>query len=56
MNESYWSKRYENNETGWDIGEASKPLITLFQQLNNKEIKILIPGCGNAYELSLIHI
>ena len=55
MNESYWSKRYENNETGWDIGEASKPLIKLFHQFNNKEIKILIPGCGNAYEAEYLY-
>ncbi|MGB1729764.1 MAG: methyltransferase domain-containing protein, partial [Crocinitomicaceae bacterium] len=55
MDESYWSKRYENNETGWDIGEASKPLIKLFHQFNNKEIKILIPGCGNAYEAEYLY-
>ena len=40
MDESYWSKRYENNETGWDIGEASKPLIKLFHQFKNKKIRI----------------
>ncbi|MEE3144606.1 MAG: methyltransferase domain-containing protein [Bacteroidota bacterium] len=55
MDESYWSKRYENNETGWDIGEASKPLIKLFHQFNNKKIRILIPGCGNAYEAEYLY-
>ena len=55
MDESYWRKRYENNETGWDIGEASKPLIKLLQNYTNKEIKILIPGCGNAYEAEYLH-
>jgi len=55
MDESYWSKRYENDETGWDIGEASKPLIKLFHQFNNKKIRILIPGCGNAYEAEYLH-
>ena len=50
MNSQYWSLRYKNEQTGWDIGEASKPLINLFNGLNNKDLKILIPGCGNAYE------
>ncbi len=35
-------------ETGWDIGEASSPIAEYFLQVENKEVKILIPGCGNA--------
>lgn len=50
MDEVYWSKRYKNNETGWDIGEVSKPLLKLFDHIESKDDYILIPGCGNAYE------
>lgn len=50
LNEAYWSKRYQNNETGWDVGSPSTPLKEYIDQLENKNIKILIPGCGNAYE------
>ncbi|MDB3905433.1 TPMT family class I SAM-dependent methyltransferase [Crocinitomicaceae bacterium] len=50
MESTYWSKRYQNEETGWDLGEASGPLIQLFKGFKNKNAKILIPGCGNAYE------
>ena len=50
LNTNYWSKRYQNNETGWDIGAPSTPLKEYIDQLENKNIKILIPGCGNAYE------
>lgn len=50
MNSAYWSQRYQNEQTGWDIGEASSSLIHLFQEFKNKNAKILIPGCGNAYE------
>jgi thiopurine S-methyltransferase len=50
MNSAYWSLRYQNKQTGWDIGEASKPLLKLFEKIENKDDKILIPGCGNAYE------
>lgn len=48
--ENYWSDRYINQSTGWDLGEVSPPLQSYFDQLTNKELKILIPGAGNAYE------
>lgn len=50
LNEEYWSKRYQQNETGWDIGYGSTPLVEYLQSLKDKSISILIPGCGNAYE------
>ncbi len=46
----YWSTRYENQKTGWDLGAPSTPLKNYIDQLENKEIRILIPGAGNAYE------
>jgi methyl halide transferase len=46
----YWSKRYETALTGWDLGAPSKPLETYINQLTNKDLRILIPGAGNAYE------
>ncbi|PKV50070.1 thiopurine S-methyltransferase [Aquimarina sp. MAR_2010_214] len=46
----YWKYRYQNEQTGWDIGFASPPISCYFDQLTDKDIKILIPGCGNAYE------
>lgn len=50
LNAEYWSNRYQNNETGWDLGDLSPPLKAYFDQLSNKELKILIPGCGRGYE------
>ena len=50
LNENYWTQRYENNQVGWDIGHVSTPIKDYIDQLSNKEIKILIPGAGNAYE------
>lgn len=46
----FWSKRYEEGRTGWNIGFPSTPLKTYIDQLENKDLKILIPGAGNAYE------
>jgi len=51
----YWETRWQKNETGWDIGHPSTPLQNYFEQLENKELKILIPGAGNAYEAEALH-
>tara|TARA_R110002051_G_scaffold306060_1_gene376407 strand:- start:347 stop:949 length:603 start_codon:yes stop_codon:yes gene_type:complete len=48
--ENYWTVRYKEQNTGWDIGYPSTPIKTYIDQLTNKEISILIPGAGNAYE------
>lgn len=46
----YWNNRYVNNDFGWDTGSVSTPLKEYFDQLTNKDLSILIPGAGNAYE------
>jgi thiopurine S-methyltransferase len=48
--QDYWTKRYQNQSTGWDIGYPSTPLKDYINQLHEKTISILIPGAGNAYE------
>jgi len=50
LNKDVWNERYLNADIGWDIGRISTPLKEYFDQLENKDLKILIPGCGNAYE------
>lgn len=50
LDEEFWNDRYINDETGWDLKYPSTPLKEYIDQLKNKNIKILIPGCGNAYE------
>jgi SAM-dependent methyltransferase len=50
MDKNYWHNRWEQGETKWDIGYISTPLKNFFDQLTNKEQKILIPGCGSGYE------
>jgi methyl halide transferase len=48
--ENYWTTRYQQQNTGWDIGHPSTPLKEYVDQLTDKSIRILIPGAGNAYE------
>ena len=50
LSEKAWDNRYLNNDIGWDLGTVSPPLKAYFDQLENKELKILIPGGGNAHE------
>lgn len=50
LDKEYWEHKYENNKTGWDIGYVSTPIKEYIDQLENKELKILIPGGGNSHE------
>ncbi len=50
LGERYWNDRYLHDQTGWDAQEITPPLREYFDQLGDKSIKILIPGCGNAHE------
>ena len=50
LGEAYWNNQYIGNVTGWDLGEVSPPIKAYIDQLKNKNIRILIPGCGNTYE------
>ena len=53
--EQYWSGRYENQITGWDIGYPSTPIKEYFDQIKDKNLRILIPGAGNGYEVEYLH-
>ncbi|HEX5652378.1 MAG TPA: methyltransferase domain-containing protein [Chitinophagaceae bacterium] len=50
LDDAYWSGLYRQQQTRWDIGQASTPLKEYIDKLANKDLRILIPGCGNAWE------
>lgn len=50
LNEAFWNERYLSHQTHWDTGKPSTPLAHLIEGLADKQMHILIPGCGNAYE------
>jgi len=50
LNKTYWEKRYQENNIGWDAGAVTTPIKEYTDQLIDKNIKILIPGAGNAHE------
>ena len=51
---NYWQDRYASDNTQWDIGFPSTPIVSYIDGLENKDLRILIPGCGNAYEAKYI--
>jgi thiopurine S-methyltransferase len=55
LSREYWSSRYQNDMTGWDIGQISPPIKAYIDQLENKSMRILIPGAGNGYEAEYLH-
>jgi len=55
FNKSYWEHKYEEKQTGWNIGYISTPIKTYIDQLKNKDISILIPGAGNSFEAEYLY-
>lgn len=50
LDKDYWEQRWAEGQTGWDTRSATEPIRAYFDQVKNKNAKILIPGCGNAHE------
>ncbi|MBK8503474.1 MAG: methyltransferase domain-containing protein [Saprospiraceae bacterium] len=51
----YWEDRYRGGYTGWDLGHASSAMRHIIDQLDDKNLKILIPGAGNGYEATYLN-
>ena len=50
LSAAYWQDRYHSADTGWDLGAVSPPLKAYIDHLEDKDLRILIPGAGHAYE------
>ena len=50
LDKQFWETQWQTGETGWDMGRVSPPLKEYIDQIVNKDLAILIPGCGNTYE------
>lgn len=46
---SFWNTLYKDKKTPWDQGGVPERL-NKFVQTTDKSLKVLIPGCGSAYE------
>lgn len=54
LSAEYWNQQYQRNQIGWDMGYPSPPLVDYIDQLENKDLKILVPGAGNAWEVEYL--
>ena len=50
MDSNYWNTRYQNDNAPWDASSITTPIKEYIDQLTDKSLRILIPGCGNAHE------
>jgi hypothetical protein len=46
----FWEIRYRDSATPWDQGEAPQA-VRDFLATENRILRVLIPGCGSAYEM-----
>ena len=51
LNKEYWNLRYLNQQTAWDIGFPSPPIVKWFDKQKNLDLKILVPGAGSGHEV-----
>ncbi len=54
LNSQYWEDRYLNDDAVWDAGQITTPIKEYINQIQSKDLKILIPGCGNGYEFEYL--
>jgi len=54
LSAEYWDRQYQLNQMGWDMGYPSPPLVEYIDQLETKNLKILVPGAGNAWEVEYL--
>lgn len=54
LDAAYWEAQYETKTTGWDLGKVSPPIQTYVDTVADKNCSILIPGCGNSYEVEYL--
>jgi SAM-dependent methyltransferase len=50
LDEAYWTSRYQSNQTGWNVGHPTPPLVDYTIAVVSKESSILIPGAGKGHE------
>lgn len=55
LDQQYWNRRYLENNTPWDAGTPTTPIVQYIDSLEDRTISILIPGAGNGHEAKYIY-
>jgi SAM-dependent methyltransferase len=48
--QAFWDNKWKQGQTGWDLKGVSPAIKLYIDSITDKNLRILIPGCGNAYE------
>ncbi len=51
---AFWDDRWQNAETGWDIGTVAPIMRSYIDHISDKSASILIPGSGSAHEAAYL--
>jgi SAM-dependent methyltransferase len=51
----YWQGLWNEDRTKWDVGYPATPIAEFINTLEDKNIRILIPGAGNSYEAEYLY-
>ncbi|ARN76571.1 SAM-dependent methyltransferase [Nonlabens spongiae] len=54
LDKHYWTQRYQQDDTPWQLSHASAPLKHVISQIEDKNCSILIPGAGNSRDASYL--
>jgi SAM-dependent methyltransferase len=54
LSSDYWTERYNSGKTGWNLKNISPPLKAYIDQLEDENLKILVPGAGFGYEVKYL--
>lgn len=54
MDQAYWNNRFEEENTPWDIGYPSPAIVEYIDALKDRQLRILVPGAGNGYEVEYL--
>ena len=55
LDQHYWNQRYLAQDTPWDTGAPTPPLQQIIDQIEDRQMRILIPGAGNGHEAVYLH-
>lgn len=50
----FWDTKHAIGDTPWQLDQPSPPIIAYLSQIQKKDLRILIPGAGQGYELDYL--
>jgi len=55
LDSAFWESHYQQENKPWDLGAVSPALKQYVDQITDRNLRILIPGAGSAYEAIYLH-